>query len=223
MTAERRKQLAALLKYIPLGLCLVCILFFLCTRREFSVESILQYSPKSPFLAACMMLLLYAGKSMSIVFPMMVLQIVGGHLFPTPVALLVNILGMVVLLTLPYWVGYFSGSELIAKLMKKYPKLAMAVEYQQQDSFFVTFFLRVISILPGDVVSMYFGATKVPFWTYLWGSSLGTVPGVITATLMGSALTDPTSPMFIVSGLLTVFLSVLSLALHHFRRKKSKN
>lgn len=222
MTADKKKQLAALLKYIPIGLCLVCMIIFLHTRKNISVESILSYTPQNTFLAIGMMLLLYAGKSMSIIFPMMVLQIVGGHLFPTPLALAVNIAGMFLILALPYWVGHFSGIELIGKLMKKYPKLAMAVEHQQQECFFVTFFLRVISILPGDVVSMYFGATGTPFWTYLWGSALGTVPGVITSTLMGSALDQPDSPLFLGSLLLTILLSLLSLLVYHRYGKKRR-
>lgn len=223
MSQQRRQQIVALLRYIPLVLCLVCMMIFLLSRDEWSVEAILQYSPDNTFLAAMMMLVLYAAKSMSIVFPMMVLQIVGGHLFSVPVAMVVNIAGMVVLLTLPYWVGYFSGSDLVQKLMKKHPKLQTAVEYQQQDNLFVTFFLRVISILPGDIVSMYFGAVKTPFWTYLLGSSLGTVPGVITSTLIGSSLTEPGSPMFLFSLFLTIFLSVISLLVHHlYRKKKAK-
>lgn len=223
MPINRKKQLAALLKYIPIGLCLVCMTFFLLTQKNISVESILNYTPENTLLAIAMMLLLYAGKSMSIFFPMMLLQIVGGHLFSVPLALAVNIVGMFIILTLPYWVGYFSGTELIGKLMKKYPKLSIAVEYQQQECFFSSFFLRVISILPGDVVSMYFGATGMPFRTYLWGSALGTVPGVITSTLMGSTLDQPDSPLFLFSLLLTIFLSLLSLLIYHHYRKKKKS
>lgn len=219
MGIPQRKILAALLKYIPLGLCLVCILLFLLTRRDLSVQTILSYTPESSLLAAGMMLLLYAGKSMSIFFPMMVLQIVGGHLFSIPVALLVNTVGMFIILTLPYFVGYFSGTELVGKLSKKYPKLNEIIENQNKDSFFISFFVRVISILPGDIVSMYFGASGMPFWVYLWGSALGTIPGVITSTIIGSSLEDPTSSVFIGSLLLTVALSVLSLLLHYFHQK----
>ncbi len=219
MSQKHRQQIVALLRYVPIVLCLLCMGIFLLTRNEWSVDAILQYSPENTLLAALMMFVLYAAKSMSIVFPMMALQVVGGHLFSVPVALIVNIIGMVIILTLPYWTGYFSGAELVQKLMKKYPKLKSAVEYQQQDNFFISFFLRIISILPGDIVSMYFGAVKTPFWIYLLGSSLGTMPGVITSTLIGSALTEPGSPMFIFSLSLTLFLSLLSLLIHHLHRK----
>ena len=219
MNLKQKQQLVALFRYVPIILSLICMVVFLLTRDEWSVDAILQYSPESTLLAALMMFVLYAAKSISIVFPMMVLQIAGGHLFSVPVAMAVNLLGMFILLTLPYWVGYFSGAELVQKLMRKYPKLKTAVEYQQQDSLFVTFFLRVISILPGDIVSMYFGAVKTPFWIYLLGSSLGTAPGVITSTFIGSSLTEPSSPMFIFSLLLTILLSVVSWMLHYFHRK----
>lgn len=208
------------LKFVPILLCLLFVLIFLLTRKNLSVEWLLNYSPESPVLAAMLLLCFYAAKSLSIFFPMMVLQILGGHLFSTPVAMVLNIVGMVIILALPYGVGRFSGADTLDQLRQKYPKLESAVEHQQQDCFFVCFFLRVISILPGDIVSMYFGATKTPFKTYLWGSSLGTVPGVITSTLIGSSLSEPDSPLFWFSLFLTVFLSVISWLLHHFHQKK---
>lgn len=226
MKTIQHRWIAALLKYIPLVLSLSCLLFFFFTRKNLTVEGLLQYSPENVYLAAAMMLLLYAGKSMSVIFPMMVIQIACGHLFSLPTALFINLIGMIIILALPYWLGYFSGRDFLASLMAQHPKLSLAVEYQQQDCLFVTFFLRIISILPGDIVSMYFGATQTPFWRYLLGSSLGTVPGVLTSTLMGSALEDPASPMFLISLLITLLLSLASLLLHSLvqkRKQKKKN
>ena len=220
MNRKKWSGLINWLKYLPLLLCLLSIVLFFCSRDNLSIESLLNYSPESPLLAVGMLLLLSASKSLSVFFPMMVLQIVGGHLFSVPVALLVNTLRMVIILTLPYWIGRFSGSDTVAKLLIKYPKLDAAVKTQQNNCFFVCFFLRVISILPGDIVSMYFGATRTPFWLYLWASSLGTMPGVITSTLMGSALNEPGSPLFLGSVFLTLFLSLSSLLLHRCHKKK---
>ena len=50
----------------------------------------------------------------------------------------------------------------------------------------------------------------MPFGRYLSGSLLGTLPGIITATLIGTSVTEPSSPLFWGSILLTALLSVIS-------------
>ena len=153
---------------------------------------------------------------------MLVLTITGGFLFPPAAAILVNSLGVLIALALPYWVGRVSGADLAEKLVKKYPKLAEVVSFQQGNALFLSFFLRVISCLPGDAVSMYLGAGKLPFPKYLLGSFLGTFPDIIAATLIGNSITDPSSPAFWASVLLTIAISAASFLLYFFWRKKKK-
>ena len=86
--------------------------------------------------------------------------------------------------------------------------------------FFDSFFLRIISCLPGDIVSMYFGAAKLDFSRYFWGSMLGIVPGTITASFMGESIRDPLSPKFIISLSVTLFMAVLSIVIYRISNKK---
>ncbi|MCD8187982.1 MAG: hypothetical protein LUD57_05105 [Ruminococcus sp.] len=46
------------------------------------------------------------------------------------------------------------------------------------------------------------------------------LPGIITATLLGTSITNPTSPMFWISISLTVGLSVSSALIYYIWRKK---
>ncbi|MDO5424495.1 MAG: VTT domain-containing protein [Eubacteriales bacterium] len=214
------KKLFAVLKKLPLAVCLLFLVGYLIFGRNLDVSALLEYTPENPFLAACVLLLFYAVKSVSVVFPLMILRMVAGHLFSVPFALVVNILGMVICHAIPYWVGRFSGTDTVESLRQKYPKLESWLNIQQDNDLFLCFFLRIIGCLPGDVVSMYFGATKVPFLPYLGGSLLGALPNIITATFMGNSITDPTSPTFVISTLLTILLAGLSLAAHlHSKRK----
>lgn len=96
------------------------------------------------------------------------------------------------------------------------------MDKQQSNSLFLCFFLRVISCLPGDLVTMYFGATGTPFWQNLLGGVLGILPGMVLATLMGSSIQDPSSPIFWISALLAVTLSVLSAALYYVYQRRAK-
>jgi len=119
-----------------------------------------------------------------------------------------------------YFVGAFSGAQGMERLLSKYKKLSDFVKKRESHVFFDSFFHRIISCLPGDIVSMYFGAAKLDFSRYFWGSMLGIVPGTITASFMGESIRDPLSPKFIISLSVTLFMSVLSIVIYRISNKK---
>ena len=220
MKRLKNGKLKSFLKVLPLALCILFMIGYLLLKKEINVQSLLEYTPGNPFLAACALLLLYAVKSISIIFPLIVIRITVGHLFPTGIALFLNIAGMIICFIIPYRIGRFSGADTIDSLKAKYPGLESWLTLQNNNDFFLCFFLRIIGCLPGDLVSMYFGAVKIPFTSYLFGSLLGSLPNIITATLMGSSLTEPDSPVFIISAILTILLAGLSFSLHIFYKNR---
>ena len=208
-----------------LALTLYAVLIFVVfiNTRDFSIDTLLTYTPEIPLLAALFLLGLYALKSISIVFPIILLQIVSGFLFSAPVALLINLLGAIIDFIIPYFIGKFTGAEAAEKKISKSPSLSRLFEKQHKHEFFLTLFLRVISCLPADLVSMYLGALKFEFNRYLIASMLGTLPGLIPATFMGQSITDPLSPQFITALSITVICSILSFAIYYIYAKKKEN
>ena len=198
------------LRLLPLALCVAMVLFCLI-RGGFSVEDILSYAPKDLWLAAGFLLLLYAVKSLSIAFPIIVLQVAAGHLFAPAAALAINILGLAIDLSIPYGIGRFSGSGLTARLLARYPKMDSLMKSQEGHYLFLSFFLRVIYLLPGDVVSMYFGSIKAPYSTTLLGGLLGGLPSLLAATLLGASVSQVGSPAFWIALGITAGVSALSL------------
>ena len=171
-----KKMIDNIRKYLPAVLLLLLLLFCIRYREDLSVERILRYTPEEPVKAALLMLGLYAVKSVSFIFPIAILQLAVGHLFATGTALLVNFLGRAVTLALPYWMGRFSGASMVESLTAKYPKLKTVVDYQNGNSLYISFFMRTLNFLPGDAVSLFLGAEKIPFGTYMAGGVLGTLP-----------------------------------------------
>lgn len=217
-------------KHIPIQtigyivfLTIAVLLFFLFTDGDISVEMLLEFTPKEPLKAAVVLLLLYALKSVTIFFPLLLLEIAAGHLLSPAAAITVNILGLLILLTLPYCIGKAVGMETIEKLICKYPKFNRVIDKQNSNSFFWCFFLRAINCLPGDIVTMYLGATHVPYIKNLLGGILGILPGTILATLFGSSIRDPSSTAFWISGILFVAISASSFLIYYlYRRKQHK-
>lgn len=223
MKPQKNRKIITFLKSIPLIVCMILIAFFLTSGNDITVQAVLNYTPESPFAAAIVILLLYALKSVSFVFPIAVLQIATGHLFQTPAALLINFSGRVITLSIPYWAGRFSGSGLIKNLQGKYPKLKEICDRQGQNPVFISFLLRTFSFLPGDAVSLYLGATGIPFPYYLAGGVLGTALGVVLSTVLGFSITEPDSPAFWLSASLMAIMAVISFLfyLRHNKRKEA--
>ena len=214
--------LLTILRFAPLVVCAVFMGFYLFSGEEITAESLLNFAPEEPLYAALFLVLLYAFKSLTVFFPIIVLKVLGGFLFEPHHALIVNTVGVLVELAIPYWIGRASGAGFADRLCKKHPKLAEIIGEGSNNNFFMSFFLRVISCLPGDAISMYFGARRMPFWTCLLGSFLGTLPGMVAATLLGMNITDPSSPMFWVSIGLTVGISVISFLVYFLWRRAKK-
>lgn len=222
MKQRDRNRLIALLRYIPFVVCIVFMASYLFSGKEITAEMLVDYAPENILLAAVFMILLYAFKSLTIFFPLIVLNIAGGFIFPAGTALIVNSIGVTVELIIPYVIGKLSSGNFKDKLKRKHPKLAEIMERGNENHFFMFFFLRVISCLPGDVVSMYLGANKAPFGKYLLGSFLGTLPGLISSTLLGNSITDPNSPMFWIFTGLTVGISIISFLVYYFWQRNKK-
>lgn len=195
-TDDRRKKLLKAgkiaLVLIWAGIIAVCFM----NRDSVSVEGILQYTPDNPFLAGLVLLLLFALKSVSIVIYSGILYVVSGILFPLPAAICINLLGSVIMLTLPYLIGRKTGTAVIRQIRAKYPKTEKLRDLRKKNDVFFCFIARIMRI-PSDVVSLYMGAIEVDYKKYLLGSMLGTVPHTITYPIIGMNVSDISSPQFI--------------------------
>lgn len=198
------------------------IAFTLFNIRSFTVEEIISYTPSNKLFASLFLIFLYALKSLTVFFPVALLQLAGGFLFPAPIALLVNCLGSLSEFAAAYFVGLFSGSDALEKKVMKNEHIRALFKKQDEHKFFVCFFLRVISCLPCDLVSMYFGAARLPFHIFISASFLGTLPGIIPITFMGSSITNPSSPQFLFSVSFTVLCSLISVIAFYIHCRKNK-
>ena len=93
-------------------IAIVCVCFF--NRDKFSVDEVLRFTPSEPWLAALIMLLLFALKSLSVVVYCGILYAADGILFSLPVAILMNILGTAVMVSVPYFIGRRRGGDIPA-------------------------------------------------------------------------------------------------------------
>ena len=184
-------------------------------------EAIAAFSPRQTVLAASFLVGLYALKSLSVCFPMSALTAAGGLLFPFPLALAVNLCGTGVAQTIPFFLGRREQGGLEA-LAERIPRVAGVCRAQAENPWLSVFLLRLAGASPGDVVSLYLGASGTPYGTYLSAGLLGGLPRIACATVLGGALWQPGSGRFWLSlaagGALTALSGVIWLLWRRRRR-----
>ena len=188
-------------------------------RHALTAEAIAAFSPKQTALAAGFLIGLYALKSLSVCFPMSALTAAGGLLFPFPLALAVNLCGTAVAQTIPFLLGRREQGGLEA-LVERYPRVAGICRAQAENRWLSVFLLRLAGASPGDVVSLYLGASGTPCGVYLSAGLLGGLPRVAAATALGGALWEPGSVRFWLSLAAGGALTVLSGVIWLLRRRR---
>ena len=198
---------------VPLAFLAVLLIHYFATGGSLSAADILNYTPSQPLLAALVMIVFFLCKSLSIFFPVSVLCLACGLIFPAPIALLVIMTGLGGGTALMYGLGRLLGQDAVQKLMARYQKAQQLQDFQNGSPFLFVFAVRIMGILPCDVVSLYMGSTGVPFWPFLWGGLLGFLPVAAIELLIGRSMRDVTSPVFWLSLGMRAALTIGSLLL----------
>lgn len=195
------------------------VLLWLYRSSPLTAEAILGWQPDNLFLAAAVLMLLYAVKSMLVFVPILIPQILAGHLYPREVALGLNLLGLVIVMSVPYLIGKRLDHGRIDRILEKYPKLKGIIAAQNDNELAVCFMLRSCAVPPADIVTMYLGASGVSYGANVIGGVLGSLPFMVLTTFLGERIHDPSSPLFWKALLLNITWIVLS-ALGFFLLKR---
>lgn len=218
-----KKNKRNLIQYgIPLLFWAAIIIFFIVNRDRITIADILTYTPGQPALAALVMLALFALKSLTFVVYVGLLYIVNGIMFPLPWAFVINILGTAIMAICPYFLGRLAGNDLDEKVREKLARTGMLSMTRDKNSASFCFLLRMIKILPYDLVSIYMGCTHRKFWPYLIVSVVGMLPEIVTFPIIGTSILDIRSPQFIISLAVEVVVTIISVIIFLFIRHKAK-
>lgn len=180
-------------------LCLVLLagaLLLLYDRNPITAEQLMDWQPQNLFLSALLLLLLFAVKSVLVFVPILIPQILVGHLYPGYGAFGLNLLGLVVVMSVPHAIGRRLGGEKLASMLQRYPKLEGIMKLQQENELALSFMMRACAVPPADIVTMYLGASGMPLHTNVLGGVLGALPSMMMTTFLGANIQDPSSPAF---------------------------
>lgn len=130
----------------------------------------------------------YALKSVVFVVPAMMIYVSVGISFDTGTALILNLIGLIVEVTITYFLGKFLGGEYVSKLLEKNKggRKLLGMKAKTKNSFL--FIARVVPAFPIDFTSLFLGSSNYNFISYLLISILGIYPRVLLFTIIGDSI-----------------------------------
>ncbi len=201
-------------KFLPPLTVLVLLFIVISLSRGISLDGVLACEPKALTIAALTVICIYGVKTALVFFPVMAIYIGVSLMFPPILAIVVNMCGLILSTTLSYWTGKVWGQGLVQRLSVRYEKVSELTGFGEDNSVFLSFATRMVSVLPIDVVSMVLGASGIKYSAFMTGSLLGMLPHMVLIVLMGDSINDPLSWNFIVPLTVKVLISVGSFWLY---------
>lgn len=216
MKKQRQEIKNKIIRLLPLILMVIIFIFLTRKYKNISIDNILNFTPSNYFLAAGILIFIYGVKSVSMFISLSVLYISAGIIFPSFWAIIINLIGLIVCMTIPYFIGRYSGSDLFNKLASKYPKIDKTKQMEDENKWLLVFTIKILGFIPNEIGSLALGSMDIQYGTYITAAVLGKTPLMIAKTLLGSNFNKPRTPGFKWS---IIVLIIVLLGIGIFYRK----
>lgn len=132
----------------------------------------------------------YLVKSVLFIIPASLIYISIGMAFSTVNACLISLVGIILEITVTYFLGLFLGGDYVNKLLSKSKGGRKILDAKINDNFPAFLVIRALPVFPIDFVSLFWGASKAKFPRYFFASVIGIMPRVILFTILGDGIYD---------------------------------
>ncbi len=135
-----------------------------------------------------MILSVYVVKALVFVVPASVVYVAVGAIMNPVLAVIVNLTGIFIEVTVTYFLGRFLGKDAVYKMLSKKEtgRKLLAKDIQSKASVLVA--IRAVPAFPIDFVSLFYGASGCNYLKYALLSVAGIAWRVILFTLLGDAI-----------------------------------
>ncbi len=235
MANEAKKDYSKLVKAMQIVTGILLVVFviigvYLINKYNIKVSNIKNLSQMIQG-GALMVSLIIIGvsvvKSFALVFPPAVIMSICGYMLPNlPLAIAVNVVSVFLSLSIPYFLGKFTGAGMVDTLSKKFKAIKKIDDFAGTNEVKLTAVFKFAGILPGDLSSLLFGAMNISYKNYMIGANLGNLPLVIAYSLFGYVLKNVGEKPWVVAipiVIIIVFLVIASLITKKMISDNKKN
>lgn len=132
----------------------------------------------------------YLTKSILFIIPASLIYISTGMAFEPLTASLISLVGIIIEVTVTYFLGLFLGGEYVNKQLAKTKAGKKILDMKLNDNFLALLPIRALPVFPIDFVSLFWGASKCGFFRYFFASVIGIMPRVVLFTILGDGIYD---------------------------------
>lgn len=161
-------------------------------------------------------------KSFALVFPPAVIFAVSGLLIDNlTLAILINFIGVALSMILPYYLGRFTGKDMLDTLKERFPKIKKLDDFAGKNEFMVVYVVKASGVVPSDLMNVVYGAMNINFMKYFIASNIGMLPFNILFTLLANKgdLSNPYSLLYIIP--IPVFVVIMSIVVKKMTKEKT--
>lgn len=179
----------------------------------------------SIFIAELIILGVYAVKAVLMVIPASLIYISVGMAFDTKRAVIVNLFGIAIEVTVTFFMGKFLGKDAVEKKIRNTKAGDKFFSMLDKNTNAAIFFMRLIPAFPIDFSSLFMGAFDFKFLPYLLLSVIGIAPRVIAFTILGDGIYDLIPMKYIVLAAICaipIVIIILLVKKYVGKRKKSE-
>ena len=208
MEKKKRSKINRIMKFIPLIVMATLFVYFAFNYEDISVEKILNYTPSNYFLAVIVILVFFAIKSISMVVPLTLIYISSSLIFPWYIAILVNFLGLFISMTIPFYIGKFSGKDRVDELIARYPKVNFINNIRAENQWVSVFIIKILGFIPNDISSIVLGSFNTEYKVFIISSLLAKSPMMIAKTLIGSSIGQEGGSTLVIALLIALLYTI---------------
>eukprot|EP00249_Psilotum_nudum_P010998 c22904_g1_i1 orf=212-1270(-) len=122
--------------------------------------------------------------------PASILTIGGGYLFGLPIGFLADSIGATFGATAAFLLGKTVGRSFVVAKLKDYPQFQLAALAIQRSGFKIVLLLRLVPLLPFNILNYLFSVTPVKLGEYVLASWIGMMPITFALVYVGTTIKD---------------------------------
>ena len=196
-------------------------LIFLAFNENFTIADFLELTRGYPLITSIAVIIAFIIKGFVVFVPYAVIAITAMALLDFPAALMTVIVGTLVNISVPYWIGRLTKDDWIQKILDKFPKAR--TYYEMSDNLFLlSFTLRAMN-LSNEALGLLFGSAGLKYIPYLVANLVAIMPSMISYIILGkdmNILESIRSPIF--WGAIVIDCIMVAVMTLYFKRKKKK-
>ncbi|KAG6757053.1 hypothetical protein POTOM_037354 [Populus tomentosa] len=122
--------------------------------------------------------------------PAAVLTLGGGYLFGLPLGFVADSIGATIGAGAAFLLGRTIGRSFVVSKLKEYPKFRSVAIAIQKSGFKIVLLLRLVPLLPFNMLNYLLSVTPVPIGEYMLASWIGMMPITLAFVYIGTTLKD---------------------------------